>query len=118
MTDLIASLSSDGSNWGHIKKLVEEGDFEKVFVICPEDSPNRFSCAKPVNLVLFDDNKPVSIVVNSLMAQLKNQFGFGEVALNIVSGSGKDHMALLSAIMKLGIGYRLVAVTKDGVCEL
>jgi len=40
------------------------------------------------------------------------------VALNLVSGNGKEHMAILSALLKLGIGVRLMAVTKDGVREL
>jgi len=51
---------------------------------------------------------------------MKNKMNirFGEVGLNIVSGAGKDNMALISAIMKLGLGYRLVAYTKDGVVEI
>ena len=41
-----------------------------------------------------------------------------EVAVNIVSGNGKEHMAIISALLKLGVGIRLMAVTKDGVREL
>ena len=42
----------------------------------------------------------------------------GEIALNLISGTGKEHMAILSALLKLGVGIRLVALTKDGVEEL
>ena len=41
-----------------------------------------------------------------------------EVAVNFVSGTGKEHMALLSALLKLGIGIRLLALTKEGVTEI
>ena len=41
-----------------------------------------------------------------------------DVALNMVSGTGKEHMAILSALLKLGLGIRLMAVTKNGVVEL
>ena len=41
-----------------------------------------------------------------------------EVGLNFISGTGKEHMALLSAVLKLGIGIRFFALTKDGVKEI
>ena len=52
------------------------------------------------------------------MRKLSGRIGFGEVGLNIVSGSGKEHMAVLSAVMKLGVGYRLVAATANGIEEI
>ena len=33
MTELIATLSSDGSAWAHVKKIVEEQPWEKVFLV-------------------------------------------------------------------------------------
>jgi len=35
--------------------------------------------------------------------------------LNIVSGDGREHMAIISALLQLGLGIRLVALTKEGV---
>jgi len=40
------------------------------------------------------------------------------VGVNFISGAGKEHMALVSALMKLGVGFRLMASTMDGVKEL
>ena len=41
-----------------------------------------------------------------------------ETAVNLISGDGKEHMALLSALLKLGVGIRLIALTKEGVKEV
>ena len=41
-----------------------------------------------------------------------------EVAVNFVSGEGKEHMALMSALLKLGIGVRFVALKPDGIEEI
>ena len=40
-----------------------------------------------------------------------------EVAVSIASGDGKEHMALLSALINLPVGIKFVALTKDGVAE-
>ena len=37
---------------------------------------------------------------------------------NFVSGMGKEHMALISALLKLGVGIRLMALTKNGIEEV
>ena len=42
----------------------------------------------------------------------------GEVAVNFVSGTGREHMALVSALLQLGVGIRLIALTKEGVEEV
>ena len=41
-----------------------------------------------------------------------------EVALSIASGEGKEHMALISALINSPVGIRFAALTKDGVIDL
>ena len=41
-----------------------------------------------------------------------------EVALNFVSGRGKEHMALVSAVLKLGLGVRFIALKPGGIEEI
>ena len=40
-----------------------------------------------------------------------------EVAVSLASGDGKEHMAMISALLKLPIGVKFVALTKEGVAE-
>jgi len=61
---------------------------------------------------------PVLEVISKIKDNLNGRIKGFEVALNIVSGNGKEHMAILSALLKLGVGIRLMAVTKEGIKEL
>ena len=41
-----------------------------------------------------------------------------DMAINFISGSGKEHMALLSALLKIGAGVRLVNPGESEVKEI
>jgi len=38
-----------------------------------------------------------------------------EVAVSLASGNGKEHMALISALLSIPVGIRLVVYTKNGI---
>jgi len=118
MTDLIACLSSGEKGRAHVSRLIEEKDWGNVYLITNEIGKNNFKSGKNVKFVLVDFQKPVSLLIEDIRNGLKGKLTDFEVALNLVSGNGKEHMAILSALLKLGVGIRLVAVTKEGVTEL
>ena len=118
MTDLVACLSSGEKSWIHIAKLIKEQDWEKIFLITNEFGKENFKADKKVHFVVVDNQKPVMDLIEDIKNGLRGKITDLEVGLNLVSGSGKEHMALLSALLKLGVGVRLMAVTKDGVREL
>ena len=51
----------------------------------------------------------------SLQERLKKLIKGTEVGLSIASGSGKEHMALISALLSVPVGIRFVALTKEGI---
>jgi len=118
MTDLVACLSSGEKSWGHVARLIKEQEWESIFLVTNDFGRQNFKPEKQINFVVVDFQKPVAELINDIVKQLKGRFSDFEVALNIVSGSGKEHMAILSALLKLGVGVRLMAVTKEGVKEL
>lgn len=118
MTDLVACLSSGEKSWSHVARLIKEQEWKNIFIVTNEFGRQNFKPEKQVNFVVVDFQKPVSELIQDIVRQLKGRFSDFEVALNIVSGSGKEHMAILSALLKLGVGVRLMAVTKEGVMEL
>ena len=118
MTELVAFLSSEEKNWGHIARLTDEHDWERIFLVTNEIGKNNFKSKKNVEFVIIDSQKPVFELIEDIKKELRGKITDMEVALNLVCGSGKEHMALLSALLKLGVGIRLIAVTKDGVKEL
>jgi len=116
MTELVACLSKE--NQPHLTRLIAEQDWEKVILISDSTSKNDLKCEKKTEFIIVDFKKPVSEAIIEIRAGLKQKVTGIEVALNLVSGSGKEHMAIMSALLKLGISFRFVAVTKDGVVEI
>ena len=118
MTDLIACLSSGEKSNSHVQKLIEGQDWKNVFLVASSDARSNFICKKDVNFIVVDFQKPVADLIEDIRKNLQGKTSDLDVALNLVSGNGKEHMAILSALLKLGLGIRLMAVTKDGVMEL
>lgn len=118
MTDLVACLSSGEKGWAHIQRLVKEQDWKNIFLITNDFGKNNFKSEKKISFVVVDFQKPVFELISDIQKGLKGKLTDLEVALNLVSGNGKEHMAILSALLKLGVGVRLMAVTKEGVREL
>ena len=118
MTDLIACLSSGEKSWAHVSRLIKEQEWKKIFLITNDFGRQNFKTEKNAEFIVVDFQKPVFELIEDIKSGLKGKLTDLEVALNIVSGSGKEHMAILSALLKLGVGVRLMAVTKEGVREL
>ncbi|MBS3168563.1 hypothetical protein J4216_05530 [Candidatus Woesearchaeota archaeon] len=118
MTCLVASLSTGKGTWGHVSRLVQDGEWEKIFLITNEFGKENYTTEKKVELIVINDRAGLEEIRDSIKQQLQGKLTDTEVAVNLISGSGKEHIALVSAILKLGFGIRLVAVTKDGVKEV
>lgn len=118
MTNLVACLSSGKGTWGHVGRLIRDHEWEKVFLITNDFGKENFKAERDVELIVVDSIKPMGDLIEDIKAALQGKFTDTEVALNFVSGTGKEHMALLSAVLKLGLGVRLTAITKEGVQEL
>lgn len=118
MTELVACLSSGKGTWGHVSHLIQKEKWDKIILITNEFGKENFNKDEKTELILIDFNRGLKDLRDDIYNQLKEKIKGTEVALNIVSGTGKEHMALLSALLKLGLGIRLVALTKDGMDEL
>ncbi len=118
MTELVVCLSSEQDMWNHIKKLILAQDWDNVFMIADINGKNNFKSEKKTEFIVVDFNMPVSELIKDMQRKLKEKIKGIEVAVNLVSGNGKQHMAIISALLKLGVGIRFVALTKDGLQEL
>jgi len=117
MVELVACLSAGKGTWAHVNRLINEQEWDNIFLIADEFAAD-FKIEKKIELVAIDSNKFLAEIVDDIRNKLKDKIKGVEVALNLVSGSGKEHMAVLSALLKLGLGIRLVALTKEGVREV
>lgn len=119
MTTLIACLSTGKGTWGHVARMIAEEDWEKVILITNEFGKENFKTeGKNIELVVINPMRHLPELVDEIKEALEGRIKGTEVALNMISGSGKEHMAVLSALLKLGLGIRLTALTKEGVKEI
>ena len=118
MTDLITFISSGKGTVAHVHKVIEGQPWEQIFILATEESKGEVPKNNAIHLVIFDPRRTLPELVADFKSALKDKVKMMESAVNIISGEGKEHMALLSALLQLGVGIRMVALTKDGVKEV
>ncbi len=117
MTDLVVCAGEDRNNWPYISKLIEAEKWEKIVVVATSGAKEGLSFKKPVDIILLDEKKMLADMIEELSRRMHKKFGL-EVGLNMVSGTGKHHMAVLAALLKLGVGIRLAVLTPEGIKEV
>ncbi|MEK6823556.1 MAG: hypothetical protein AABY06_00840 [Nanoarchaeota archaeon] len=115
--ELIALLSKGEGSWAQISGLIKFGEWDKV-ILLGDDFAKQFKHEKKFEFIKIDLNKKIKELKDELQNKLKGKISGTEVALSIASGDGKEHMALISALLNLPVGIRFAALTKDGVIDL
>ena len=117
MTSLIACLSTGKGTWGQVAGLIKHGDWEKIIVL-GNDFAKQFTLEKEFEFIKVDLDKKIKDLKEEFSKKLKGKIKGTEVFLSVASGSGKEHMALISALLSLPTGIRFVVLTKDGLIYL
>ncbi len=113
--ELVAFLGIDKESYGQVSALVNKGEWEKIIIVKNKLGESFPKPEKGV-IVELDCTKPLLDLKQEMMNKLKPELsGDFEVSLSIASGNGKEHMALISALLSIPVGIRLVAYTKKGV---
>ena len=81
--DLIACLSSGKGTWGHVNRLIEDKEWENIYLITNEFGKENFHTEKKVDLILVNSSQGLRELRNEIENQLKDKLKI-EVALNIV----------------------------------
>ena len=118
MTDLVALVSTGKGTWGEVGRLIKSQDWDKVYLITNEFGSGTFKKDLNMEFIIINANESIELLIDKIQTALKDKITSTEVALNLTSGSGKEHMAVLSALLKLGLGIRLVTYTVNGVKEI
>jgi hypothetical protein len=117
MTSLIACLGSEKPTIAHVAEVIKRENWEKVYLIA-EAKTEDIQKKDNIEFIIVNKDNILSELSKEIEQKLRNKINDLEVALNIISGSGKLHMATLSAVLKLGLGIRLIALTKEGIKEI
>ena len=116
--ELIALLSSGKGTWAQVAGLVKRGNWEKVILIGDSFASNFNVEGKKTEFVKINLTQSVKDTKKEISEKLKGKIEGREVALTIASGSGKEHMALISALIDLPVGIKFVVLTKEGIIQL
>lgn len=112
--ELVALLSSGKGTWGQVSGLIKQGEWDRILLIGDAFSKN-FTTEKKFEFIQVDFTKGIKELQADLAGKLKGKFDGLEVALSIASGSGKEHMALISSLINLPVGIKFTVLTKDGI---
>ena len=115
--ELVALLSMGKGTWAQVSGLVKMGEWEKIILVGSEFA-EKFTLDKPHEFIKVDTASGLKELKDELIKKLQGKIDGTEVALSIASGDGKEHMALISALLSLPVGVRFVALTKDGIVYL
>jgi hypothetical protein len=112
--ELVAFLGSDKETWGQVTGLINKGEWEKIILVKSKDAES-YASPKQAESVVIDTTMPLVDLKADLLKKLKSKFSGFDVNLSIASGTGKEHMALISALLSVPVGIRLVVFTKNGL---
>jgi hypothetical protein len=118
MTQLIALLSTGKGSWSEVIRLMRQGSFDEVILITNAFGKEKFTPESKTSLIVTDLDAPVHTLQAVFLDKLRPLLKGTQVALNMSSGTGTEHMALLSAILKLGFAVRLVIAGERDFEEL
>ena len=115
--ELICLLSTGQGTWAQVSGLMKHGEWEKIILVGDEFA-KKFTHDKKFEFIKVDLSKPLKDLKEEFSKKFKGKISGMEVGLSIASGNGKEHMAIMSALINLPVGIRFAALTKEGVVDL
>jgi len=114
--ELVALLSKGEGTWSQVAGIIKQGDWDNIILIGNEFA-SQFKTEKPHIFIEVKSSRLVEMK-EEIQKKLQGKIKGTEVALSIASGDGREHMALISALLGLPVGVRFTALTKDGLVTL
>ena len=118
MVSLVALLSSGKGSWAQVNSLIKAEKWDKIYLICNDYAFKNFNVDQNKAVKLFLNEKNPLDSLEKISEFFKKEVKDFEVALNLSSGTGLEHMAIVSALLKSGLGIRFVYPELDEVKEI
>ncbi|MEK6928219.1 MAG: hypothetical protein AABX11_07335 [Nanoarchaeota archaeon] len=113
--EFVAFIGEDRESWGQISALLNRLEYESC-VLVVSSKAEGFPAPENAKVIEVKSEMPLiemkEFLVQKLKPILKGDF---EVSLSIASGNGKEHMAIVSALLNIPVGIKLVVYTKQGI---
>ena len=118
--ELVALLSAGKGTWGQVAGIIKRQQWDKVILITPlffKSKVSEFDFARNAETIPINFDAGIKESISEMKSKLKGKIKGCEIALSIASGEGKEHMALISALLQLPVGIKFVALTQEGITE-
>lgn len=113
--NLVIFLSDEKESLGQISALLNRFEYEKAIIVKDKKTEKQFNDDKIV-FVEVDCASDLFSLKSEMQQKLKRELASEfEVALSIAAGKGKEHMALISALLAIPVGVKFIVYTKNGV---
>lgn len=113
MATLITLLSYGKGTWAKVYKICNNFEWNKIIIIGDSFSKDKFHLNKEYTFLNVDFRKNSRDIRDELIEKLKEQKQLLEIALNISSGSGDAHMAVISSLINLGVAIKFVDLDEN-----
>lgn len=117
MTSLIIALSSGKGTWQEVNSIISNPKWEKIYLLCNSYSYEKFKTVNPKILKLNFDSTKFEENYKKLSTVLKKQIKDFEIAINLSSGTGIEHMSIISAVQRAGLGFRFIYLKNKEIKE-
>jgi len=107
---LIASLGIGKGTWGHVARLIADEEWDNILLVSNEWGKENFTPSKECDWIIINTRSGFDVIKDTIKEKLPK----GKIAFSLVSGTGKEHMALIAAAKEAGVDYEIVTLTGDG----
>lgn len=114
--ELVAFLGTGKGTWSQVAGVINKGEWDKIILI-GDNFAKQFKSEKDFEFLETSSSRVMDLK-NEIHKKLQGKIKGTEVALTIASGTGKEHMSLISALLTLPVGIRFTALTLDGIIFL
>ena len=118
MVELIACLSLGKGTWASVSRLLSSEQWDKIYLLTNDFGIQNFQKNAQTELLLINDQLELVALRDQIKQHLKERIKGMEVAVNFLSGSGKEHMALVAALLQLGVAIHLVHAEERNLEEI
>jgi len=114
--ELVALIASGKGTWAQIGGVINRGEWDNV-ILLGNAFAKQFKAEKDFEFIEITSSRLVELK-DEIQKKLQGKIKGTEVALSIASGTGREHMSLISALLGLPVGIRFTALTKEGIVFL
>ena len=114
---LLAVLGIGKGTWGHIARLINEEEWDKILIVGNDWGKENFAPAKEnpekakeIDWIIVNNRAGFKILKDTIKEKLPD---VDEICVSLISGSGKEHIALLAALRETKKEFKLVILSKN-----